>query len=159
VHAGGVEVVVVHRPARRPPARRDHRGGGVQRLPLEAVELGGALGGQPGLVGERQVQQDRQAQPPGVRHDGLGHPTGDESVQKHDGPVRKLVECSVEGGPRLPVGGGPAAGHGDLTQPEHLAHPAVVGIAAARERHVVDVRGQHERCRVGAHLGDHSARL
>jgi hypothetical protein len=138
--------VVGDRAARRPLAGGDDGVHGTQHLAFAPVEARGPLRRQPGLVGELQVEEHDEPQPAGVRHDDLRHAARDQSVYHSDRPVRHRAEHVGEHDPRLGRRGWPPAGHRHLLQAEQLAHAAVVGVAPARDRHVVDV-GRHDERR------------
>ena len=73
-------------------------------------------------------------QPARMRHERLGRGGGDQSVEQHHGAVRDPPD-------RARQGGGVAHGvlvHGPAERGEPVAHPAVVRVAAARPRRVVD---------------------
>jgi hypothetical protein len=95
------------------------------------------------------MQQDGEAQPPGRGRDQVGDAACDEPVEEDDAAVRQVPEhagevrvrarCGTRPRPRdrvlahLPAEGGQLA-----------AHPAVVGVAAARRGRVVDAAGHDD---------------
>ena len=85
-------------------------------------------------VAERHVNEHDLPQPAPVRHERFGGGRRDQPVEEHHGAVRNLL-----GGPR--EGGGVAHGvlaHRPAQRREPVANAAVVCVAAARPRRVVD---------------------
>ena len=100
-------------------------------------------------MAQRHVHEHDLPQPACVRHERFGGGGRDQPVEQHHGAVRDLLHGAREGGvPRRP---GPRPGAGDrmlLHRPaergELSADPAVVGVAAARLRGVVDALGDDD---------------
>ncbi len=145
----GGQAVVRDEAADRPLAGADHRGHRAQDRALLGVQLGGDGGIEAGLVTERKVDQDGQAQPVGLRDDDLGDPAGHDPVHEDGGAVRQLAQYPGEFGTGVRAGAGPLAVHGVLVDlpaeaGQVQADAAVVRVAAARRGRVVDTARHHE---------------
>ena len=144
----GMQRVVVEQPAPGPGAGRDHRDSGRQSLPFPALGMGGDLvTRQPMPQGH--VHQDDEAQPACLGHQDLRDMGGDEAVDHDDGAVGDLRQRAAQVRARRGFAPGPRAGHGPLAhRPSERAEPttdsAVIGVAAAGPRRVIDaVRDDH----------------
>lgn len=147
--AVGGEAVVGDEPADGPFAGGDDGRHGPQRRAFPGVQVGGDGRREPGLVAERQVHQDDQAQPVGLGDDDLRDPAGDETVEEDDRAVGQVGEGAGEFRAGRDAGAGPFAGDGvpvDLPAEagQVQAEAPVVGVAAARRRRVVDTAGHDE---------------
>lgn len=145
----GGEAVVGDEAADRPLAGADDGGHRAQDRPFLLVQVGGYGGLQAGLVAEREVDEDGQAQPVGLRNDDLGDRAGDDPVQQYGGAVRQLAQHSRQFGTGGGTGPGPLAVDGVLVDlpaeaGQVQADPPVVGVAAARRGRVVDTARHHE---------------
>ena len=111
----------------------------------ELYELPAGLG----PVAQRHVHEHDLPQPARVRHEHVGGGGRDQPVEQHRGAVRDPSGGTRERGePRLPRPR-PRAGHGVLAHrpAEHRQPPAdaaVVRVAAARPRRVVDALGNDD---------------
>ena len=102
----------------------------------------------PGLVvrravAERHVHEHNLPQPARLRHERFGGGGRDQPVEKHHGAIRNPPDGAPERGVPRPAGPRPRAGHGVLVhrpaeRGEPSADPAVVCVATARPRRVVD---------------------
>ena len=115
-----------------PPAGGDDRGDGRQD--------GTLLGALP----QRHVHENHQTQPLVVGLEDFGDARGNESVEEYDGRVRYPRQQIRQRGARRRIRGGPGACHWVLVHEptergKSVAHPAVVGVAAARPERIVDV--------------------
>ncbi len=166
VHQVRPQRVAVEQPAPGPRAGRDDRGSGRQHRAFPGA--GGGIVTRR-RVAQRHVHEHDQAQPPRLGHQHLRDSRGDKTVQQYEGAVGDRSHHVAEDPARRPVGPGPGAGHGSLmhrpsARDQPVADPAVVGVAAARQRWVVDaVRhddGQflHIRLYVDSRLCVHSGR-
>jgi hypothetical protein len=100
-------------------------------------------------VAERHVHEHDPPQPARLWHEHLGRGGGDQPVEQRQGTVGDLPDGAGEGGVPGSVGPRPGAGHGVLVHRpaeggEPGADPAVVGVAAARPRRVVEARGNDD---------------
>ena len=151
--AGGVNARLSHvdpigrkriqlpQPAPSPCAGRDHGGGSREDLALARPDRAGFLVRR--AVAERHVHEHDLPQPARLRHERLGGGGRDQPVEQDDGAIRNPSDNAREGGvPRL-AGPRPGAGHGVLVhrpaeRREPSTDPAVVLVATARPRRVVD---------------------
>ena len=100
-------------------------------------------------VAQRHVHQDDLPQPARVRHERLGGGGRDQPVEQDHGAVRNPPDRACQGGVPRGAGSRPGAGHRVLVhrpaeRGEPSADPAVVGVAAARPRGVVDSLGHDD---------------
>ena len=100
-------------------------------------------------VAQRHVHEHDLPQPARLRHERLGGGGGDQPVEQHHGAVGDPRDGAREGG--VPRRAGPRPGAGDrmlvhrpAERGELAADPAVVGVAAARPRGVVDALGDDD---------------
>ena len=119
-----------------PTARGDDRAGSDQRLALP-------------LVVERHVHQHDEAEALRVLAEYRWNHRSDQTVEQDQGAVRHRCEDPREAGARSGTRLGPGPGHCMLAhrpprRGQAVAHLAVVGVAAARRRWIVDVVGQHD---------------
>jgi hypothetical protein len=141
VHPVARQPVQLPQPAARPRARRDDRGGRLEDLALARAHRGAVAVRRP--VAERHVHEHDESQPARLRHEDLGSGGRDQAVDQHHGAVRDPLDGAREGG--VPRHGEVRERVGDRVlahRPAEIAEapadPAVVRIAAARLRRVVD---------------------
>ncbi|CAM5628471.1 hypothetical protein SAFG77S_13343 [Streptomyces afghaniensis] len=135
--------------ADRPVTGGDHRRHRPQHRPLLGVEVRGHGRVEPGLVAEREVDEDGHAQPFRLRHDDLRDAAGDQPVEQDDGAVGQAAQGAGEFRTGRRPRTGPVTGHGVLGDlpaeaGQVQADAPVVGVAAARRCRVVDAARQHE---------------
>ena len=141
VHPIGRQRVQLLQPAPSPCAGRDDGGGRREDLALARPDRAGLVARRP--VAERHVHEHNLPQPVRLRHERLGGGGRDQPVEQHHGAIRNPPDGAREGSvPRL-AGPRPGAGHGVLVhRPAERGEPsadvAVVGVATARPRRVVD---------------------
>jgi hypothetical protein len=141
VHPVGRQLVQLPQPAPSPCAGRDDGGGRRQDLALARAHRAGLVVRR--AVAERHVHEHDLPQPARMRHERFGGGGGDQPIEQHHGAIRNPPDGAREGGvPRL-AGTRPGAGHDMLVDRpaesgEPLADPAVVGVATARPRRVVN---------------------
>ncbi len=100
-------------------------------------------------VTERHVHDHDLPQPARLRHERFGGGGRDQPIEQHHGAIRNPPDGAREGGVTRLAGPRPAAGHGVLVhrpakRGEPSADPAVVCVAAARPRRVVDALGDDD---------------
>ncbi len=100
-------------------------------------------------VAQRHVHEHDLPQAARVRHERLGGGGRDQSVEQHDGAVGDPRDGARQGGVARRAGPRPGAGdrmlvHRPAQRGELTADPAVVGVAAARARRVVDAFGDDD---------------
>ena len=141
VHPVGRQRVQLPQPAPSPCAGRDDGGGRREDLALARSDRAGLVVRR--AVAERHVHEHNLPQPARLRHERFGGGGRDQPVEQHHGAIRNPPDGAREGGvPRL-AGPRPGAGHGVLVhrpaeRGEPSADPAVVRVATARPRRVVD---------------------
>ena len=155
VHAVRCQAVGASSQSRGPPARRDHRRRRVQHRALPRSLVGPRRSR---AAGARRLVHDPAGGARGPRAAGaaasgtsdLGHGRGDEAVEQHDGRRRGCRSARPPGRP-VTTSSGPRPVARDRCSPdrppvvaEPVAHPPVVGVAAARPRRVVDPVGHDD---------------
>lgn len=145
----GGEAVVRDQSPYGPVAGGDDGGHRPQHLAFLGVEFEGEPGFEAGLVAEREVDEDGDAEPLRLRDDDLRDPAGDQAVDEDDGAVGQVAQGAGQFGAGGRSRAGPAAGHRvPLDLPAEAgqvqADPPVVGVAAARCGRVVHAARHHE---------------
>jgi hypothetical protein len=147
VHPVGRQPVQLLEPAPAPCAGRDDGGGRRKDLALARPDDVGLAVRR--AVAQRHVHEHDLPQPPRLRHERVGGGGRDQAVEQHHGAVRDRPDGARQGGaPRL-IGPRPGAGdrmlvHRPAERGEPPADTAVVGVAAARPRRIVDALGDDD---------------
>ena len=127
VHPVGRQRVQRLEPAPGPCAGRDHGGSRVKDRALAGVA-------------ERHVHEHHLPQAARLRNEHLGGGGRDQAVEQHHGAVGDPVDGTRE----VTVAGHGVLVHRPAERGEPLADPAVVCVATARPRRVVDALGDDE---------------
>ena len=142
MHTVGRQRVQLPQPAPSPCAGRDDGGGRREDLALARSDRAGLIVRR--AVSERHVHEHDLPQAARLRHERFGGGARDQPVQQHHGAIRDPPDGARQGGVRRFAGPRPGAGHGVFVhrpaeRGESSADPAVVCVATARLRRVVDV--------------------
>ena len=147
VDAVGRQSVQLAEPPPRPGAGRDDGGGRREDRPLAFAHRAGVAIRRP--VAERHVHEHDLPQPARLRHEDLGRGRRDQAVEQDHGAVRDPADGARQRGrPRRPrprpVAGDRVLVHRPAERGEPAAQPAVVDVAAARLRRIVDPLGDDD---------------